>query len=121
MDSTPRILKNKGINVSIGGEQIEVRLTCGNSADIEEQFGSLEDWQEALQERPATTCVQTLSISTGKTPEELRTQMDSALVEYVSAIGAAWGVANGLDPTVAARHLTETLASLKNGADDTDQ
>lgn len=107
MDQTPRVLKNKGIEIVLAGKKVPLALTCSAIADIEIEFESIQAWQEQLATRPASAARKTLALVLTRDEAELGPEMDAPLVDYVAAIGIAWGVANGLDPTKAVEALAE--------------
>lgn len=129
MDYTPTILKNKGIptnfnKVTKTGEKWErvlnesgelenevlyVRFTNNAICDIELHFGSLEEWQEALEKNPVTTVRHTLALCIGRQITEVGEMMqDGEVVMYSNVIGTAWSIANGVDPTIASQLLKQS-------------
>ena len=131
MDYTPTILKNKSVSIRFykvkkvqpenvwvremtedGEDIIEstfVRFTNNSIADIEDHFGGLEAWQEKLEKLPVNTIRQTLAFALKKDVEEIgEAMLDGEVVNYSNIIGAAWAIANGVDPTVASRMLANS-------------
>ena len=78
-------------------------------ADIEEEWGGLQTWQEDLEDKPISTLRKTLAKMFNCTPDKVGAMMiEGRLAEYNNAIGVAWSVANGVDPTIAIRLLEQT-------------
>ena len=85
-----------------------VRFTHNVIADIEERWDGLEKWQESIDSKPVSTMRSTLGILILETPEKTGAMMvEGRLAEYNNAIGVAWALANGVDPTVASQLLQE--------------
>lgn len=133
MDYSPVILKNKGVPCEFAktvkngpGEQdwvrvtnddgevvtevIHIRFTNNSISDIEEYFGSLEKWQETLEERPYNTMRQTIAFVLRRPIHDIgEAMLDGQIVTYSNVIGTAWSIANGVDPITASRMLSQTL------------
>ena len=133
MDYTPIILKNKGVPASFaktkkvgvrdeewaretdeeGNPELEnlyVKFTNNAISEIEEFYGSLEKWQNKLEEMPVSTVRQTLSIVLRRPVHQVgEAMLEGEVVNYSNIIGVAWSIANGVDPTVASRMLKESL------------
>lgn len=135
MDYTPAVLRNKGVPVRIARlegekgtfaqvcdsegnvetEEFFVRFTHNVIADIEEVWDGLPDWQSAMAEKPISTLRRTFALL-------MKTGVDEAglaLVEgelgtYNNAIGTAWALANGVDPTVASRLLAQAQVATES-------
>lgn len=123
MDYTALILKNKGVpcefaEVELGENgklrriftdegtfkkvTLHIRFNHNAIADIEDFYGSLDSWQKAMDEKPTSTLRRTLAIVLGYD----LTQTGEMMIEgesgtYSTAIGTAWAISNGVDPTVA--------------------
>lgn len=130
MDYTPIVLKNKGINVTVASvkqidpttwertydevgeivkETVFIRFSNNIISDIEEHWGSLDDWQQTLEARPISTIRKTLSFCLKKPIEAIGEMMiEGDTIHYSNAIGVAWAIANGVDPTVASRMLKQS-------------
>jgi hypothetical protein len=130
MDYTPIILKNKGIACEVAKvkqvepqvwereydevgetqkETVFVRFSNNIISDIEDHWGSLDLWQQALEARPVSTLRQTLSYSLKKPIEAVGEMMlEGQTMHYSNAVGVAWALANGVDPTVASRMLKQS-------------
>lgn len=133
MDYTPTILKNKGIScqfvktqksttASSGWERVLdeqdepvketllIRFNNNSISDIEEFWGGLDAWQEALEKKPWSAMRQTLSFVLGRDVQDVgEAMMDGEIVTYSNVIGSAWSIANGVDPSVASQMLTQAL------------
>lgn len=133
MDYTPIVLKNKGVPANFaktkkvgvkdddwtretdeeGNPQIEVlhvRFTNNAIAEIEDHFGTLEKWQEALEQQPFKTIRQTLAFVLKRPATQVgEAMLDGDIVMYSNVIGVAWSIANGVDPIAASRMLKESL------------
>lgn len=134
MDLTPTVLKNKGIPCTfaktkkfgqderdwekvigedgeIVTETINIRFTNNSISDIEEHFGSLEKWQETLEQKPYNTIRQTFSYVLRRNLYDVgEAMLEGELVTYSNVIGVSWSIANGVDPITASRMLSQTLA-----------
>ena len=134
MDYSPLVLKNKGVPclfaktnktgpseedwarvVNEEGEPIteviHVRFTNNSISDIEELFGNLEKWQETLEQKPYTTLRQTLAFVMKRSLYDVgEAMLDGEIVTYSNVIGTAWSIANGVDPILASRMLSQTIA-----------
>jgi hypothetical protein len=130
MDYSPIVLKNKGISVEVAkvkqvepqvwereydevGETVKetvfIRFSNNVISDIEDHWGSLDLWQQALEQRPVSTIRQTLAYSLKKAPDAIGEMMlEGQTIHYSNAIGVAWALANGVDPTSASRMLKQS-------------
>ena len=132
MDYTPAVLKNKGVPVKIavlreeGGrwlpifdadgeqetEEFHVRFTHNTIADIEELWDGLQDWQEAMETKPVSTLRRTFALLLVESVDRAGLRLlEGRLGDYTSAIGVAWAIANGVDPTVASRLIAQAEAA----------
>lgn len=92
-----------------------VKITNNALSDIEDLdygFGGLEEWQAELNSRAYTTVRKTLAIVWGYDPrnrlhllEVGQAMVDGQIDTYVTALGASYMIANGLDPTAAGELL----------------
>ena len=86
-----------------------IRFSHNVIADIEEEWGGLQTWQEDLEDKPISTLRKTLAKMFNCTPDKVGAMMiEGRLPEYNNAIGVAWSVANGVDPIIAIRLLEQT-------------
>ncbi len=118
------VLKNKGVPVTLydlvrgedgqptrpfrrvttqAGEPVEtevwVQLTNMALADVEDKYGSLGEWETAMRAKPFNTLIDTLSIALDLDRRAVGTAMiDGRLEDYSTAVGAAFMLANGVDP-----------------------
>lgn len=135
MDYTPIVLKNKGVPVEFAktaqdesGEWVRViaedgeverqtlhiRVTNNTVADMEEKWGSLDMWQDAMDKQPISTIRNTLAMALKRQPEDIgEAMLEGHQVGYQTAIAVAWAIANGVDPTAASLALRQT-AGLAN-------
>ncbi len=130
MDYTPAVLKNKGVPVSLaalreeGGkwvpiydaegvqetEEFHVRFTHNVIADVEELWEGLAEWQEGMELKPVSTLRRTFALLLVESVEKAGMRLlEGRLSDYSSAIGVAWAIANGVDPTVASRLLAQAV------------
>lgn len=128
MDFTPEVLRNKGVPIVLNnvrrdesewatiydssGEAEDdvyyVRFTHNVIADIEEKWDGLAEWQLAMEAKPISTLRATLGLLILEPVEKVGCMMvEGRLAEYNNAIGVAWALANGVDPTVASQLLEE--------------
>lgn len=129
MEYTAAVLRNKGVQVEAavlsprgedgelpsrsrdkdGSVKIEtrwVRFDANAIADIEEQFGSLAKFEASSRETPFNAIRRALAIVWVTTSREAGMMMlDGHIGEYSTAVGVALSIANGVDPTQAARLL----------------
>jgi hypothetical protein len=133
MDYSPIVLKNKGIPCNLikvqrvqgteeferiftdDGEpiieQVNIKFTNNVIAEIEMHWGSLESWQEKLEAMPVSTLRQTMAFCLKRHPVEVgEAMLDGEVLTYSNVIGAAWGIANGVDPMVASGMLKQSTA-----------
>lgn len=89
-------------------ENVWVRFTCNEVADIEEAFGSSEDFQNSLETKMVSSLRTVIALATGR---EVRSVGAAMLPEehgdYLLSVQIAWAVAMGMDPTQAAQTLEE--------------
>src|SRR5256885_3868790 len=129
MEYTAAVLRNKGVQVEAavlappgedgelphrsrdkdGSVKIEtrwVRFDANAIADIEGQFGSLAKFEAVSRETPFNALRRALAIVWNTTSREAGMMMlDGHIGEYSTAVGVALSIANGVDPTQAARLL----------------
>tara|TARA_B100001250_G_scaffold151566_2_gene130001 strand:+ start:4273 stop:4821 length:549 start_codon:yes stop_codon:yes gene_type:complete len=132
MDYTPEVLKNNGVSVQIAQlrdengewkliyneegeletETLWIKFTHNTIADIEEVWDSLPEWQEAMANKPISTLRRTIGLIKAEPVEKIGLRLiEGQINSYSNAIGAAWGLANGVDPTVASRLLSQAEAA----------
>ena len=135
MDYTPAVLKNNGVPVpyckvrlegenwqpvwdSEGELELEegyVRFTHNIIAEVEELWEGLTEWQEAMELKPVSTLRRTLGLMLGEPLGQVGARMvEGRLTEYTNAVGVAWALANGVDPTVAQRLLEQSRAAVNS-------
>jgi len=128
MDFTPDVLRNKGIPVALakvvkgeddwkpvylpGGEAetevFHVKFTHNFIADIEDEWDGLDEWQVAMETKPVSTLRKTMSIVLMEPIHKVGARLlEGRLPEYNNAIGVAWALANGVDPTIASQLLEQ--------------
>jgi hypothetical protein len=121
MDYTPTTLRNKGVPVRFyelgpdgkpqydeGGEPITevvlLRLSAWDIAQIEEKYESHEKYGEAMKDAPLTTALRTLALAFDEDEKAIgRKMVTGHNADYITAVSTAWALAQGMDPTVAAR------------------
>jgi hypothetical protein len=130
MDYSPIVLKNKGIPCIFAKtrkvdestyerefddegnpvtENLMVRFTNNTIADIEQHWGNLELWQEALGQRPTMTCRDTLAFALKRNIVDIgEAMLEGEIMMYSNVIGIAWAIANGVDPIVASKMLKQS-------------
>ena len=103
-----------------------VRFDFNAIADIEEEWDGTSKWEAALSGESESdeagsgasaslvrAVRKTLSIVWNEDPREVGAVLITQnMMDYTVAIGVAWGLANGLDPTFAAERLTEATATI---------
>jgi len=128
MDYTPTVLRNKGVPVSLAAlreedgtwvpiydaegvqetEEFWVKFTHNIIADIEELWEGLAEWQESMDTKPVSTLRRTFGLLLEESLDKAGMRLvEGHLSDYSSAIGVAWAIANGVDPTVASRLLAQ--------------
>ena len=128
MEYSPEILRNKGVPITVADvvnidgqwelqytpegelktEEINVKFSHNVIADIEELWGGLEKWQEAMESKPVSTLRRILSVITREPTDMVGVRMiEGRLPEYSNGIGVAWAMANGVDPKIASQLLKE--------------
>jgi len=141
-NASPQVLKNKGIPVKIhkvvkdeGGVwqritdpdtgeavllDVWMQITNDVLADIEERWGSLEQWQEILSKKPFSVVGATMALILGYQGADGldyrragRAMVDGGISDYANAIGVAVQLANGADAVGAG----EDLAAGKKAAE----
>lgn len=81
---------------------------AGTVVQFDRAFYGAEAFQAVLERRTTATLRQVLAIVFGETPETMGARMlPGKMADYSTAVGAAWAMANGADPTVAARIVEE--------------
>lgn len=128
MEYTAAVLRNRGVQVetavlaknedgglpsrsrekdgSVKTDQRWVRFDANSIADMEEVFGSLAKFEEASRETPFNAIRKALALVWECTPREAGMMMlDGKIGDYSTAVGVALSIANGVDPTQAARLL----------------
>ena len=132
MDYTPIILKNKGVPCSfskvkyinenpptwekvydaegnIVAESLNIKFTNNSIADIETHYKGLDNWQNQLESLPVSSIRQTFSFVLNLPVNQVGEMMlEGELLHYSNVIGAAWAIANGVDPKVASRMLRQS-------------
>jgi hypothetical protein len=137
---TPRIVRAQPVNVRLavlrlvsnGGEdkpavyeqtdeveEIGVRFTANLLCDIEEQYGSVAVWQQYTDLKPYSTVRDTFAMITGRPATEIGDALlQDEWYNYLAAIGEAFALANGVDPTRAAEEVAPFRAraqAIKDG------
>ena len=128
MDFSPAVLRNKGVPIllaqvrkgsndwevvynsdgEVESDSIYIKFTHNHIADIEETFDGLSEWQEAMEEKPVSTLRRTLSLLLLEPIDKVGVMMiEGRLPEYNNAIGVAWAMANGVDPTIASQLMQQ--------------
>lgn len=76
-------------------------------------FYGLEAFQKAMEVRQVGTIRRVIAIALGYSVEEAGLAMDPGLMlEYQNAVGVAWSIAQGVDPTDAAKVLHKAAAAV---------
>ena len=133
MDYTPAVLRNQGVPVLIAKlreeegawapifdsdgkpetEEFFVKFTHNTIADIEEIWDGLPDWQAAMADKPISTLRRTYGLLLIEPVEKVGLRLiEGRLGTYNNAVGTAWALANGVDPTVASRLLKQAEAAV---------
>jgi hypothetical protein len=83
-----------------------LRFDMNAIAAIEEAWDGLTNWQVDLSMKPVTAMRRTIAIAMLRDPNEIGMALIAQRQgEYGAAIGAAWAIANGVDPTQAAQGM----------------
>lgn len=146
---TAQILRNKGVPVTLArvtlveeedewGDQVSewrpqvfgdapvvserhVRFNTNAFADVEEKYGSLKLFEEAMREKSYSTTRTALAICWNWDERRVGASMLSERTnEYTTAVGVAMAIANGVDPTKAARMLQIGFAQMAEAQASTD-
>lgn len=91
----------------------------GRKTQTERVFEGLDAWEQSLQRLPFQTMQHTLAIALDTELDELAKRLipeDQA--KYSAAIGAAWMMAQGLDPESAGKLLAASLKAAKEKMDE---
>lgn len=106
------VLRNKGVPLTLhrvteaeegwvripGEEEVHVRMTNGTLADLEEHYGSMDEWQTALARKPYSAVRESLALILGRSKAELSEAMvEGQIGTYSTVLGAAFMLANGVD------------------------
>lgn len=111
-DTTPSIaLRGAAVEVALADGTAEIVFTANTLAAVEEKYGSLPAWQEAMTNRPYGSVRDTLAIALGRDPLEVgEAMLPTRMQDYATAIAAAFTIANGMDPTEALTMAQEAAA-----------
>lgn len=134
---SPIVLKNKGVPVPVAEvstgtdgrpsrvfseDQLVtterfVQFTNNTLIDLEEKFGTLEDFQKAIEAKPRSAVRAALAIA-WEIDEKLAGHMmiEDKLDSYATGIGVALAVANGVDPTKAVEMLEVGISATREMA-----
>lgn len=94
-----------------------LRFDMNAIAAVEEQYATLANWQLALAETPAQALRTTIAIVLGRDLQEVgQAMLTDHQGEYAIAVGAAWAIANGLDPTETMKVLRMARDAIAEGA-----
>lgn len=75
-------------------------------------FYGLEAFQKAMEIKTASTVRRVIAIAMGVAEDQAGTAMDPGrMIEYQNAVGVAWSIAQGVDPTEAAKVLQRANAA----------
>ena len=128
MDYTPDVLRNKGVPIRLAqvrkdendwtpvydanGDMEQdiryIRFTHNVIADMEEEWEGIENWQEAMADKPISSLRKTFSIALLEPLHKVGAMLiEGRLPDYSNAIGTAWALANGVDPDVASQLLEQ--------------
>lgn len=95
-------------------ETLFVRLTALGMSDIEDRWGDMEVWEEALESKPYLTLIDTLAIIWECTRQEAGKRLiDDNVDDYSTAVGAAVLMANGVEGDAVVRVLKTGVSSSK--------
>lgn len=86
-----------------------------NGAPKREHYFGLEAWQASMSDRPFFTIRMTLAIALGITDREAGAAiLEDKLADYFTALGAAYAIANGVDPTQALDAATSSMQAMRD-------
>ena len=92
------------------GKPLETEVQRGEE---ERTFYGLEAFQKAMEIRTMSTVRKVMAAAFGISPDEMGRQMIDGLgIEYQNAVGVAWSIAQGVDPTEAAKVFNRATAAL---------
>lgn len=78
-------------------------------------FYGLEAWQASMNDRPFFTVRMTMALALGMGDREAGQRMvEEHLSDYFTAVGAAFAIANGVDPTTAFDAAVEGMTKLRD-------
>jgi len=76
-------------------------------------FYGLQAFQQAMEIHPVGAMLKVMALALGTTPEIIdRRMLVEEFANYRNAVGVAWSIAQGVDPTVAARTLQQANAAV---------
>ncbi len=137
MEPNAVILKNRGVSLRMAAteangdsfrakildeatgepvvENVWVRFTANEVADIEETFGSIDKFQTSMSEKPTSTVRTAIAIATGRAPRDVGAAMlPDETTQYMVSVQVAWAVAMGImDPTRGVRTLEEQRKAMR--------
>jgi len=119
MDTSPATLRNKGVPVTLvgsDGESLEVhyvRFNFNSIVELEDAFGGINEFEREMQNKPFSATRKALAVALGMPVADLgeRMRMED-MGEYAAGVTMAWGMANGLDPTLAAMRLDQATKEM---------
>jgi len=109
-----RVYTSDDLNAEPVLETMFIKFTNLSLSDVEEQWGDLDEWEKALDDKPFLTMVKTLAIMWECTTQESGKRMiDDAIDDYATAVGAAILMANGIEGDAVVRVLKTGVSSAK--------
>lgn len=108
VETTPVVVDGEAL-VGPAGPVVSQKVT----GHEERVFYGLEAFQQAMTLYPIRTATKAMSIALGKPEEDLdRLLIVGKAPEYQNAVSIAWSIAQGVDPTDAAKMLAQASAGL---------
>lgn len=87
------------------------KVLDGDGRAQRDTYYGIEAWQVSMLDRPFYTLRLTLAIALGMPEREMGQRLfEEQLEKYFTAVGTAFAIANGVDPTDALRAATEQVA-----------
>lgn len=109
-----RVYESDAEDASPKLETLYVRITALGMSDIEDRWGDMEAWEEALDAKPYLTLVDTMAIIWECTRQEAgKRLLDDNIDDYSTAVGAAVLMANGVEGDAVVRLLKAGVSSSK--------
>lgn len=95
-----------------------LRMDANSLAEMEDRWGSIATWLVESQRKPWKTIRDTFAICLERDPKDVGVALiESMMDDYSRAIGVAYAIANGVDPTLAIEAVTQATVDIAAGAE----